>query len=62
MEVWMFYLYEDGGASVEVRKFDSKEDADLWVDADRNGRNVLYVRNADERDNAWRTIGARVIS
>ncbi len=62
MEVWMFELYEQGGANVEVKRFPSKEDADLWVEATRNGRNVLYVRNDDERDNAWRTIGARVTS
>lgn len=62
MEVWLFDLYEQGGASVEIKRFPTKEEADMYVDAARAGRNVLFVSNQDERDNAWRTIGARVTS
>lgn len=61
MEVWLFDLYAQG-ASVEVKRFPSKEEADLYVDAARAGRNVVFVRDADERDKVWRMIGAKVTS
>ena len=50
-----------GGSDTLVVKFNTKDEADRYIDFNRNGRSVVFVDNADERDDVWRLIGARVI-
>ena len=59
VEVW-FWEKTPTGTDTLVKNFKTKEEADRYIDFHRDGRNVVFVDNADERDDVWRLIGARV--
>ena len=59
VEVWFFYR-DDYGTFVEVRKFNTRDEADKYIKYHRDGRSVVFVENLDDRANVLRMIGARV--
>ena len=61
VEVWMWEKYPSGGSFTLVNRFKTKEEADRYIDFNRNGRNVVFVNDDDERDYVWRLIGAKCL-
>lgn len=58
VELWLWERTQ-GGSITEVKKFDTEEEAQRYIDLNRNGRNVVFVTSNDDRGNVWRLIGAR---
>lgn len=60
VEVWLWDKDGDGSIT-EVKAFDTKEEADRYIDFNRRGRSVVFVHDKDERDRVWQLIGATLI-
>lgn len=60
VEIWLWDKDGDGSIT-EVKAFDTKEEADRYIDFNRRGRSVVFVHDEDERDRVWQLIGAKLI-
>lgn len=60
VEIWLWDKDGDGSIT-EVKAFGTKEEADRYIDFNRRGRSVVFVRDEDERDRVWQLIGAKLI-
>ena len=60
MELWLWEK-KDGHMLVEIKEFSTCEEAKRFAELNRNGRNMVFVENAYDRDNVLRLVGANVI-
>lgn len=60
MELWLWEK-KDGHTLVEIKEFNTYEEAKSFAELNRNGRNMVFVENAYDRDNVLRLVGANVI-
>ena len=57
-EVWLWEKTQEG-TTLNVAKFDTKEEAETYAKENRGNRNCLYVEDNRTRGLAWNLIGAK---